>query len=79
VKSVSGQDRAIVRLVELGRTSQAADDGSFVFRNLKPGTHTLVALAGGREVRRRVEVPEGPALVNGIELDLAVHAARGSR
>jgi hypothetical protein len=71
VKAGRNKGRTVVRLVEAGRTIEAADDGSYVFRNLKPGTYTLAANVGGRDVRRRAQVPEGPALVQGIDLDPA--------
>jgi hypothetical protein len=64
-------ESAHVRLVEIGRTVAVESDGGYAFRNLKPGRYTVVATLDGRTVEREVLVPEGPALLYGVDLDLA--------
>ncbi|HEY6553724.1 MAG TPA: carboxypeptidase-like regulatory domain-containing protein, partial [Vicinamibacteria bacterium] len=61
---------AHVRLVELGRTVAVESDGGYAFRNLKPGGYTVAASFNGRTVLRRVLIPEGPALLYDVDLDL---------
>jgi hypothetical protein len=67
----NGAEGAEVRLVELGRTVAAGPDGGYAFRNLKPGTYTVAATASGRTAERAVLVPEGPALLRDVDLDLS--------
>jgi hypothetical protein len=74
-RSISGVVRSnypsgtVVLLPELNRSVQSDDDGHYVFRNLKPGTYTVVAVIDGRVVRRQVEVPAGPASIQGVDLE----------
>ena len=63
-------ESAHVRLVEIGRTVAVESDGGYAFRNLKPGRYTVAATLNGRTVERRVLVPEGPALLYDVDLDL---------
>jgi hypothetical protein len=73
-RSVSGRirhaaaGRAVVRLVEAGRSVEAGSDGAYVFRGLKPGRYTLATTLGGVTVQREVVVPDGPALVKDADL-----------
>lgn len=67
-RSVTGRveatDAAVtVRLLETGTVQHADGDGYFVFRNLQPGSYTVVLETGGHRTRRRVVVPDGPAIV----------------
>jgi hypothetical protein len=74
-RSISGVVRShnpagtVVLLPELNRSVQSDDDGHYVFRHLKPGTYTVVAMVDGRVVRRQVEVPAGPASIQGVDLE----------
>jgi hypothetical protein len=74
-RSISGVVRSnspsgiVVLLPELNRSVQSDDDGHYVFRNLKPGTYTIVAVVDGRVVRRQVEVPSGPASIQGVDFE----------
>jgi hypothetical protein len=63
--------RTIVRLLELGLRVEAAADGGYAFRNLKPGRYTVSAVIGGRSVSRRVQVPEAPGVLRDVDLDPA--------
>lgn len=63
--------RTVVRLVELGLSVEAAEDGGYAFRNLKPGRYTVSAVVGGRSVSRRVQVPETPGVLRDVDLDPA--------
>ena len=60
-----------VRLVELGRTAAVTADGRYLFRNLKPGRYTVAADASGRTVEREVQVPDGPAMLRDVDLDVS--------
>src|SRR5687768_18102178 len=51
-------------------------NGQYAFRNLPPGQYTIVATHDGREHSAAVTVPDGPALVN--DIDLAVLPAVGA-
>jgi hypothetical protein len=42
-------------------------EGRYVFRNLKPGNHTIAADLDGHEVHREVHVPDGPTLLREID------------
>jgi hypothetical protein len=72
-RSLSGKVRAgvtvTVRLLETGDVRRADPDGRFVFRNLKPGTYTVVADTAERRIRQSIVIPDGPAVVT-IELNL---------
>jgi hypothetical protein len=67
----SGVSNMQVRLVELGRAVPVGSDGGYTFRNLKPGRHTVSVTADGRTLEREVLVPEGPALIRDVDLDLS--------
>jgi hypothetical protein len=60
--------RIRVRILELGRGAWTNTAGVFTFRNLPPGRYTLVAKVGMRRLERTVEIPDGPALLRGIDL-----------
>lgn len=59
-----------VRLKELKLETRSGSSGAYVFRNLPAGTYTLVAVYGGKEISRTVEVPSGPASMRDIDLDV---------
>lgn len=81
-RSVSGRVRlanarkAVVRLIEAGRSVETDSDGAFVFRGLKPGRYTLATTLGGASLRREVVVPDGPALVKDADLAPGAASAR---
>jgi hypothetical protein len=74
-RSVSGKVRAsgatnvVVQLVEAGREARTDGDGRYVFRRVAPGSYTVVANVDGRRVSRTIEVPAGPALLRGVDLE----------
>ncbi len=66
-------------VVELGSTGeQVVTDalGRYVFRDLAPGDHPVIATGGGRTVSTTVVLPVGPATVT--DIDLTLPAAGGS-
>jgi hypothetical protein len=44
-------------------------DGRFLFRKVKPGTWIIAADIDGKEFRKTVQVPAGPAVIGGIDFD----------
>jgi hypothetical protein len=73
----AGARRAVVRLVEAGRSVEAGADGAYVFRGLKPGRYTLATILGGVSIQREVVVPDGPVLMK--DADLAPGSADAGR
>jgi hypothetical protein len=65
-----GCRRAVVRLVQAGRSVETAPDGGYLFRNLRPGAETLVVSAAGLQASRGIMVPEGAVLLQGVDLAL---------
>jgi hypothetical protein len=63
-----GVDEGMVKLLEAGLTAPIDSDGRFLFRGVRPGTYTLSATRGRKRFERKVVVPEGPALLKGIDL-----------
>jgi hypothetical protein len=57
-----------VRILELGRTVHADEEGHYVFRGLAPGRYTVTTGGSGAGATRQVEVPSGPAAVRGTDL-----------
>jgi hypothetical protein len=81
-RSISGtvkaprRGRAIVSIVELNRAAETDDDGRYVFRNMKPGSFTVVTEIDGGPISRHGEVPNGPATVNGVDFEPNTRASR---
>jgi hypothetical protein len=63
-----GSPRAVVRLVQAGRSVETATDGAYLFRNVAPGDDTLAVSIDGLEATRSVTVPAGPALIQDVDL-----------
>lgn len=71
---VGGYVPAAAVVVELRSTGQRAvtdTEGRYVFRDLPPGEHTVVAGGPGQTFSIIVRLPVGPATVTGIDLTLA--------
>jgi hypothetical protein len=72
-RSISGTLRipaASGKTVWLQETRQArvvGSDGRFVFRNLAPGRYTVVAETDRGFVERVIDVPRGPAAIQGVD------------
>jgi hypothetical protein len=62
--------RITVLLRGLSRTSVTDEDGVYLFRDLSPGLYTLVVLYQGKEFKRDIVLPDGPAFPKGIEINL---------
>ncbi|MET0552046.1 MAG: hypothetical protein ABW221_03345 [Vicinamibacteria bacterium] len=75
----AGAQRAVVRLVEAGRSVEAGRDGAYVFRGLKPGRYTLATTLAGVSIRREVVVPDGPAVVTDADLGAGTASAAPAR
>ena len=60
---------AVVRLKELSLEATTGATGAYIFRNLPPGTYTVVLEHEGKEILRTVEVPTSPANIRGIDLN----------
>jgi hypothetical protein len=48
--------------------ARASANGEYAFRNLEAGEHTVAARHDGREYAVAVRVPDGPALVKGVDV-----------
>jgi cell division septation protein DedD len=59
---------ATVELQPLRRQSVTDANGQYAFRDLPPGEYTIVANHNGRDHVVTVSVPEGPALVKGVDV-----------
>ncbi|WP_374990383.1 TonB-dependent receptor [Sphingosinicella sp. LHD-64] len=60
---------AEIILVELGRTTQAASDGTFRFADVPPGTYTMrTRYTGAEEVTQSIAVPEAGTVTTSVEL-----------
>ncbi|HEY7009603.1 MAG TPA: carboxypeptidase regulatory-like domain-containing protein [Jatrophihabitantaceae bacterium] len=61
---------ATVELEPLKRSSITDGNGQFAFRDVPPGSYTIVARLDGREQRSAVEVAEGPTIVRDVDVAL---------
>ena len=66
---------ATVEILSLRRQSLTDENGQYAFRNLPAGELTIVAKHDSRTRITTVSVPEGPALVKDIDLDVLADAA----
>jgi hypothetical protein len=60
-----------VRLRTAGRAVRTDEQGRFLFRYVPAGPDTVEAQIAGRPVTRPVLVPEGPAILHGVDLEAA--------
>lgn len=75
-RTLSGAE---VRIVELGRVTEAARDGSFRFTDIPPGTYTLVVrYVGASSETRRVTVPTTGTVVEHFALAASDGTERGN-
>jgi hypothetical protein len=59
-----------VLLMELARTTTSGEDGSYLFRDLSPGVHTLVVDYEGTRLSRTVTVEEHPSFLKNVDLHI---------
>jgi hypothetical protein len=59
-----------VLLRELSRASVTDENGVYLFRDLPAGPHSLVAIYQGKEFKRDVNLPDGPALFRNVDINL---------
>jgi hypothetical protein len=59
-----------VRLRSAGRLVRTDDEGRFLFRQVAAGPDTVEATVDGRVMSRDVLVPEGPAVVRDVQLEV---------
>jgi hypothetical protein len=59
-----------VMLRELARECVADKNGIYLFRDLPPGTYSLVIVYQGKETKRMITVPEGPAFPRNVDINL---------
>jgi hypothetical protein len=62
--------RITVLVRELSRTSVTDENGFYLFRDLSAGPYTLVVIYQGKEFKRDVVLPDAPAFLKGIEINL---------
>lgn len=66
---------ATITIRETGKTIHTAADGAYSLRGLPAGAVTLEAAAGNERWTREVTVPEGPAILRGIDFGTTLLAA----
>jgi hypothetical protein len=62
--------RIAVHLKELSRESITDENGIYLFRDLPAGSSTLMVLYDGKESRKEVMLPDGPAFPKDIDINL---------
>jgi Carboxypeptidase regulatory-like domain len=62
--------RIRVLLRELSRESVTDENGIYLFRDLPAGSYTLVVIYEGKESKKEVMLPDGPAFPKSIDLNL---------
>ncbi len=63
----------VVLLRELARECVADKNGVYLFRDLPPGPYSLVVVYQGRESKREITLPDGPAFPRNIDINLAAN------
>jgi carboxypeptidase family protein len=60
----------VVLLRELGRECVADKNGTYLFRDLPPGVYSLVIVYQGKETKKMITVPDGPAFPRNVDINL---------
>jgi hypothetical protein len=63
--------RIAVLLKELSRKSITDENGVYLFRDLPAGPYTLMVTYEGKESKKEVTLPDGPAFPKGVDINLA--------
>ena len=62
--------RITVLLRELSRACVTDENGAYLFRDLSAGPYSLVVIYQGKEFKSDVVLPDAPASLEGIEINL---------
>jgi hypothetical protein len=69
--------RITVLLRELSRESITDENGIYLFRDLPAGPYTLMVMYEGKESKKEVMLPDGPAFPKSIDINLTISRRGG--